>query len=100
MDQIKTVLPEEVSDLTIEEGKDYCTLVTCTPYGINTHRLLVRGVRVEQGAATTPGIFVSNEAFKINSVIVATVIATPLFIAVVVITILNERRRTGHVKNN
>lgn len=99
VDQIKTVLPEEVSDLTIEEGKDYCTLVTCTPYGINTHRLLVRGVRVEQGAATTPGIFVSNEAFKINSVIVATVIATPLFIAVVVITILNERRRTGHVKN-
>lgn len=100
VDQIKTVLPEEVSDLTIEEGKDYCTLVTCTPYGINTHRLLVRGVRVEQGAATTPGIFVSNEAFRINSAIVATVIATPLFIAVVVITILNERRRTGHVKNN
>lgn len=47
VDQIKVVLPEEMSDLEIEEGKDLCTLVTCTPYGINTHRLLVRGHRTE-----------------------------------------------------
>ena len=98
VDQIKTVLPQEVSDLTIEEGRDYCTLVTCTPYGINTHRLLVRGVRVDQGAAKTPGIFVSNEAFKVNSAIVATVMAVPAFIAVVIVTIIIERRRTGHGK--
>lgn len=98
VDQIKTVLPQEVSDLTIEEGRDLCTLVTCTPYGINTHRLLVRGVRVDQGKAKTPGIFVSNEAFKVNSAIVATVIAIPAFMAVVVITIIIERRRTGHAK--
>mgnify|MGYP002559349581 CR=1 FL=1 len=45
VDQIKVVLPEDTSDLRIEEGKDYVTLVTCTPYGINTHRLLVRGHR-------------------------------------------------------
>ncbi|MCD8118918.1 MAG: class C sortase [Lachnospiraceae bacterium] len=47
IDQIVTVLPDELEELYIEEGKDYCTLMTCTPYGINSHRLLVRGVRVE-----------------------------------------------------
>lgn len=47
VDQIKVVLPEEMSDLEIQKGKDLCTLVTCTPYGINTHRLLVRGHRVK-----------------------------------------------------
>ena len=46
VDQIKVVLPEELGDIQIVEGKDYCTLVTCTPYGINTHRLLVRGKRI------------------------------------------------------
>lgn len=47
VDQIETVLPEELENLLIEEGKDYVTMVTCTPYGINTHRLLVRGHRIE-----------------------------------------------------
>ena len=46
VDQIRIVLPDEVEDLKIEEGKDLCTLVTCTPYGINSHRLLVRGKRI------------------------------------------------------
>lgn len=47
VNQIKVVLPDQVSDLFITEDKDYCTLVTCTPYSVNTHRLLVRGERVE-----------------------------------------------------
>lgn len=47
IDQIKVVLPEETSDLRIQKGEDYVTLITCTPYGINTHRLLVRGKRTE-----------------------------------------------------
>ena len=47
VDQIETVLPNELNSLKIEEGHDYCTLITCTPYGINTHRLLVRGHRIE-----------------------------------------------------
>lgn len=47
VDQIQVVLPEEVESLGVEEGQDYVTLVTCTPYGINTHRILVRGHRVE-----------------------------------------------------
>ena len=92
VDQIRTVLPEDVSELAIEDGKDYCTLVTCTPYGINTHRLLVRGTRVEN-AKNTPGIFVSGEAFKVNSITVATVMAIPAFIAIVVITVVTERRK-------
>ena len=46
MDQIKIVEPDDISDIFIEDGKDYVTLVTCTPYGINSHRLLVRGIRV------------------------------------------------------
>lgn len=47
VDQIKVVLPTELNDLSVETGKDYCTLVTCTPYGVNTHRLLVRGKRTD-----------------------------------------------------
>ena len=47
VDQIKTVLPEETSELDIVEGEDHVTLVTCTPYGVNTHRLLVRGIRTK-----------------------------------------------------
>lgn len=50
VDQITVVLPDELENLEIKEGKDYCTLVTCTPYGINTHRLLVRGRRVANAA--------------------------------------------------
>lgn len=46
VDQIKVVLPNEIDDISIVRGEDYCTLVTCTPYGINTHRLLVRGKRI------------------------------------------------------
>ena len=95
VDQIKVVLPEDASELTIVEGKDYCTLVTCTPYGINTHRLLVRGVRVEGEQGRTP-IFVSNEAFKIDKTIVATVIAVPMFIAVTIAAVVIERRRKRH----
>lgn len=49
VDQIKVVLPSELGDLRVESGKDYCTLVTCTPYGVNTHRLLVRGTRTGDG---------------------------------------------------
>ncbi len=58
VDQVKVVLPEETEDLTIVQGQDYCTLVTCTPYAINTHRMLVRGTRVpyngEEETGDTP----------------------------------------------
>lgn len=58
VDQIRTVLPEEMEELGLAEGKDYCTLVTCTPYGVNSHRLLVRGSRIEnleESSGSEPG---------------------------------------------
>lgn len=98
VDQIKVVLPTEVNDLLIEEGEDYCTLVTCTPYGINTHRLLVRGVRtrVDDGYKQ-PAVYVPNEALKIDPTIVATVIAVPMFVVVIIVSmVLNRKRDKGH----
>lgn len=77
VDQIRVVLPDDLSALAIEEGKDYCTLVTCTPYGVNTHRLLVRGHRVAnaQGEAR-----VVADAVQINPARVAPFIAIPILI--------------------
>ena len=77
VDQIKIVLPNESEDLQIVEGKDYCTLFTCTPYGINTHRLLVRGVRIET-IFEKPAIYVSNEAFRIEPLLVTPCVAAPM----------------------
>ena len=59
VDQVKVITPREIDDLQIVEGKDYCTLFTCTPYGINTHRLLVRGIRIET-ITEKPVIYVAN----------------------------------------
>lgn len=61
VDQIHTVLPGEMDELEIVEGEDYCTLVTCTPYGVNTHRLLVRGYRVENSTDKEPARVATDE---------------------------------------
>ena len=61
VDQVHTVLPEEMDELEIVEGEDYCTLVTCTPYGVNTHRLLVRGHRVENSTDKEPALVTADE---------------------------------------
>lgn len=91
VDQIKIVLPTESEDLQITKGKDYCTLVTCTPYGINTHRLLVRGVRVEN-AAEAPSIYVANEAFRIDSMIVMPLFAAPMLLVLLIILLIKNIR--------
>lgn len=75
VDQIRTVLPNETDGILIEEGMDYCTLITCTPYGINTHRLLVRGHRIEN---TQKGATVISEAVLVDQLIVAFYLAVPL----------------------
>lgn len=72
VDQIKIVKPQEINDLIIEEGKDYCTLMTCTPYGINSHRLLVRGERISQEES---GNFVTADGYLVNTSAVAIVVA-------------------------
>ena len=68
VDQILIVEPEDYSALAIEEGEDYCTLITCTPYGINTHRLLIRGHRVEN--RVIDGTRVTSDAIKVNKYLV------------------------------
>ena len=77
VDQIRIVYPNEIEDLQIEPGKDYCTLFTCTPYGINTHRLLVRGIRIET-IVEKPVIYVSNDAFRIEPLLVTPLVAAPM----------------------
>lgn len=77
VDQILIVEPEDISDLIIESGEDYCTLFTCTPYGINTHRLLVRGHRVEN-QPDARFVRVTADAIQIDTLIVTPIIAAPI----------------------
>ncbi len=79
VDQILTVEPDDTTALMVEQDKDLCTLVTCTPYGINTHRLLVRGHRIENIEASV-SIYVTADAMQIEPIIVAPVVAIPLLI--------------------
>jgi sortase A len=79
VDQIKIITPREIDDLQIVEGKDYCTLFTCTPYGINTHRLLVRGIRIETIVEKSV-IYVANEAFRIEPLLVTPAVAAPMML--------------------
>lgn len=77
VDQILIVKPKELESLNIDKKKDYVTLMTCTPYGINTHRLLVRGHRVENARKK---VYISTEAFKVDKIIVCTILCIPLLI--------------------
>ena len=83
VDKISVVEPNDVTNLKIKKNKDYMTLMTCTPYGLNTHRLLVRGVRVEN--IDDKKIYVTTEAFKINSLIVAPIVASPIIFVLLLI---------------
>ena len=84
VDQIRVVEPSQVSDLEIVEGSDLCTLVTCTPYGINTHRLLVRGHRIEN-IQESQTIRVTSDAMQIEPLIVAPIVATPVLLLVLLL---------------
>lgn len=92
VDQIRVVLPDQVEDLYVTEGEDYCTLITCTPYGINTRRLLVRGSRVET-AEETPRIYVANDAYRIDPVIVAPIMAAPMLLILLLGLLIKYRKR-------
>ena len=83
VDQISIVLPTEIDQLLPTEGMDYVTLMTCTPYGINTHRLLVRGKRVET-TESQKHIRVAADAFRIEPIIVAPFLAIPMLLAALV----------------
>ena len=90
VDSIKVIEPTEVADLQIIPGGDYCTLLTCTPYGINTHRLLVRGVRIET-VKEKAVIYVSNEAFRIEPLLVTPAVAAPMLLVLLIHLLVKYR---------
>lgn len=99
VDQILIVEPSDFSALGIEDGQDLCTLITCTPYGINTHRLLVRGHRVDN-VQQALDIRVTADAMQIEPVLVAPVVAVPIVIILLAVMLISRRRSvsTGNIK--
>ena len=95
VDHIWIVEPEDLSHLTIDAGKDYCTLITCTPYGINTHRLLVRAHRIENADGDA---MVVADAIQIRPVFIAPFLSVPLLAVllcyVLISTAIKNRKRT------
>jgi sortase A len=91
VDQILVVEPDDTDALELTEGKQYATIITCTPYGINTHRLLVRGELIQNTVNTD----VANEAFIVDSSIIIAIIAIPLIIIlfVIMINVRNKRNK-------
>lgn len=85
VDQIRIVLPEETDELAIKPGRDYCTLVTCTPYGVNTHRMLVRGKRIENIAGE---VVVVAEAVKIPTYVVIPAVGIPLLFVTLTVMLI------------
>lgn len=92
VDQILTVLPHEVEPLYAVEGEDYCTLVTCTPYGINTHRMLVRGRRIESAAAVNAKR-VTADAAIVEPLLVAPVVAAPILLLLLLLLLIPKPRK-------
>ena len=92
VDQILIVLPEDTDALVIEEGRDLCTLVTCTPYGVNSHRLLVRGHRIEN-AAEAVNVRVTSDAFRVEPMTVAAVLYFPILIIMLSLQSIIDRRK-------
>ena len=91
VDQILIVEPEQIDALAIVPGEDLCTLVTCTPYGINTHRLLVRGHRVEN-AAEAAQVHVTADAVQFEPLLVAPALAIPILLVLLIVLLLPKRR--------
>ena len=88
VDQIKVVRPEEVEDVQIVEGEDLCTLLTCTPYGVNSHRLLVRGTRIENAP---PVLYVTSDAYRIDSLVATPVVAAPILLVLLIVLMVKYR---------
>ena len=92
VDQIRVVEPQDTDALLPEPGQDLCTLVTCTPYGVNTHRLLVRGHRIEN-PDSADAIRVTSDAMQIEPILVAPAVGVPLALLAVAALLLSDRRR-------
>ena len=92
VDQVLIVLPEEMDGLAIDPNEDYCTLVTCTPYGINSHRLLVRGRRTDN-VEMEQIIKVVSDATQIKPILVAPVLAAPMLLVLLVWMMISTGRK-------
>lgn len=93
VDQVLTVLPDETEALEVVEGEDYCTLVTCTPYGVNSHRLLVRGERVDASElSAADATSVTADAMVVDPMLVSLVLAAPMLLVVCVVSLVVWRR--------
>ena len=91
VDQIRVVLPTDMSTLQIDPEQDYCTLFTCTPYGINTHRLMVRGHRIDNPTAGT--ILVTAEALQVDEITVSLVIGVPMLVSIFLFALIKPRKQ-------
>lgn len=95
VDQITVVEPKEISALGVEEGEDLCTLVTCTPYGVNSHRLLVRGRRIENTAekSAASSVQVVANAEQIDETVVALCTGVPALLILLMILLIRTRKK-------
>lgn len=101
VDQVLIVLPDEINELNVVSGEDYCTLVTCTPYGINTHRMLVRGTRIEN-IEEAKKVNVLTEAFQIDPLIVTPAVAIPMLGGLLVFLMVksSKEKKKNKAKKN
>ena len=90
VDQIKVVRPEEINDVQIIAGEDLCTLLTCTPYGVNSHRLLVRGTRIENAP---PALYITSDAYRIDSLVATPVVAAPILLLLLIALMIKYRNK-------
>jgi sortase A len=93
VDKISIVKPEDLSMLEIEEGQDLCTLVTCTPYGVNTHRLLVRGHRTDN-LPEEAIVRIESDAKQIDPMKVVPFVAAPMLVCLFCFMLIQDIRRT------
>ena len=91
VDQVHIVLPKELDDLDLEKDKDYMTLVTCTPYGVNSHRLLIRGHRVD--TVIENHIRVTADALQVDTLLVAIAIAIPMLIFLIIFIFIKDSKK-------
>lgn len=94
VDQIRIVEPHQTEDLLIQEGEDLCSLVTCTPYGINTHRLIVRGHRVAN-LEEAKAVRVTADAIQIEPLVVAPMMAAPILLILFITLFIPKPRNRG-----
>ena len=93
VEAVYIVLPNEMDKLNIIPGEDHVTLTTCTPYGVNSHRLLVRAKRVETADDTKSASKITADAVQLDSLVVVPFVAIPLFVVLLVWWFVDSKRK-------